>query len=303
MERAYSRCAGSVPKAKREELIRMIHAVGKVSTLQELWVSLGMEAKGDDDEVIQRIGRFLKHLDSNSENWGKKEADTTDKVVAPEVLSNQFSSTTWSSARGPVVLKTDLQKKREGDEKEEREKHKGYPSLDKKGDLSRFSCQYAGCGKKFACRDALFRHLRKMIEPERMLRDYHQKHFKMAVKDLKKLTCDACGLAFPSSDEIYEHYAEKGVRGAWPRKLDRMDNKASSSSAPVVPVPEPPKPAEPAVDPDSDLGVCIICMEKAREVVNIPCGHLICCNDCGHSTKECPMCRVEVRDVVRVYYS
>ncbi len=109
-------------------------------------------------------------------------------VPDPESLAQPAaaSATTTSAAEPPKpkpAKLNELKKKREDDLKIERELHKGYPVL-KSGSLEKYVCNYAGCGKIFSCRDALFRHLRKMIDPERMVRNYHQDHFKLVVSDL-----------------------------------------------------------------------------------------------------------------------
>lgn len=49
---------------------------------------------------------------------------------------------------------------------------------------------------------------------------------------------------------------------------------------------------------------CVACMEKAPEVVFLPCGHQCCCFECGHScgeTKKCPMCGSTANVVKRVF--
>jgi len=56
-------------------------------------------------------------------------------------------------------------------------------------------------------------------------------------------------------------------------------------------------------DQFDDLDCCVICMDSKRSVVNNPCGHLVCCKDCGVLQKECPICRTKVIDTIVVYYS
>lgn len=50
---------------------------------------------------------------------------------------------------------------------------------------------------------------------------------------------------------------------------------------------------------------CIVCMDKARDSVLLPCGHLGVCIDCGNSlittTRTCPICRQPIDKVQRVY--
>ncbi|KAF0714235.1 Aste57867_3950 [Aphanomyces stellatus] len=54
-----------------------------------------------------------------------------------------------------------------------------------------------------------------------------------------------------------------------------------------------------------DMTECIICMDKPRSAVSVPCGHLGACYDCLVAIQEkgagCPMCRQKISAVVRVY--
>lgn len=52
----------------------------------------------------------------------------------------------------------------------------------------------------------------------------------------------------------------------------------------------------------SSLGrSCVSCMDKPREMVVIPCGHLCLCEDCSHKNPEiCPVCRRPIREVMKV---
>jgi hypothetical protein len=38
---------------------------------------------------------------------------------------------------------------------------------------------------------------------------------------------------------------------------------------------------------------CIICCEKTMDCVLTPCGHQICCSDCGCRLNQCPVCKSE----------
>ena len=49
---------------------------------------------------------------------------------------------------------------------------------------------------------------------------------------------------------------------------------------------------------------CAVCMENARDAVAVPCGHTACCYSCMESLptpRLCPICRVEVRLVQKMY--
>ena len=53
----------------------------------------------------------------------------------------------------------------------------------------------------------------------------------------------------------------------------------------------------------SDKLLCIICQEKDREVVNLPCKHLCMCLSCAYKTKKskCPVCRQPIKGYLKFY--
>ena len=49
---------------------------------------------------------------------------------------------------------------------------------------------------------------------------------------------------------------------------------------------------------------CIICFDEKKEVVLLPCKHLCLCVSCSkfhHDIKECPLCRMDVTDMMQIY--
>ena len=40
---------------------------------------------------------------------------------------------------------------------------------------------------------------------------------------------------------------------------------------------------------------CVACLERAREVAFVPCGHFCVCSKCGKRLEECPICRKSTR--------
>ncbi|TWW55203.1 E3 ubiquitin-protein ligase XIAP [Takifugu flavidus] len=47
--------------------------------------------------------------------------------------------------------------------------------------------------------------------------------------------------------------------------------------------------------------LCKICMDKDIDIVFIPCGHLVTCNECSVSLIKCPICCGDIRQKVKTY--
>ena len=63
---------------------------------------------------------------------------------------------------------------------------------------------------------------------------------------------------------------------------------------------EMPEAAEEAAPPRPR---CVMCGVNEREVVFVPCGHILTCLSCGQGTVLCNQCMSPVRSVLRLYYS
>lgn len=48
---------------------------------------------------------------------------------------------------------------------------------------------------------------------------------------------------------------------------------------------------------------CKVCMDKEVNTVFLPCGHLICCNECAPQVRNCPLCRTFIRGTVKTFLS
>jgi hypothetical protein len=45
---------------------------------------------------------------------------------------------------------------------------------------------------------------------------------------------------------------------------------------------------------------CALCCERSMDCVLIPCGHQICCTECGQQLRSCPVCKVQC-SVLRIF--
>ena len=46
---------------------------------------------------------------------------------------------------------------------------------------------------------------------------------------------------------------------------------------------------------------CVVCMDRPRNTVLTPCGHLACCHACATRLSRCPVCRARVAQAVRTF--
>ncbi len=66
-------------------------------------------------------------------------------------------------------------------------------------------------------------------------------------------------------------------------------------------IPTAPPVMEEAAVPFSAQNECIVCFEKVRNCTLVPCGHLVCCYECGLKLNQCCVCRQNVQSVVRTF--
>lgn len=48
---------------------------------------------------------------------------------------------------------------------------------------------------------------------------------------------------------------------------------------------------------------CAVCYENDRDTVFIPCKHNVTCVKCSKLVKVCPVCRLKINDVIKIYKS
>ncbi|OWZ23018.1 hypothetical protein PHMEG_0002165 [Phytophthora megakarya] len=113
----------------------------------------------------------------------------------------------------------------------------------------------------------------------------------------------------PPSDTILETmgYSETvvGPDGVEIVQLLRDDD-SMAGHAPHPVVSGPPVKSNPGQNSEAHGGdECVICFDGAQEAVCVPCGHNAVCMDCAQelldTTRLCPVCRQQVREVIRLY--
>ena len=46
---------------------------------------------------------------------------------------------------------------------------------------------------------------------------------------------------------------------------------------------------------------CIICYDNKRNQFFDPCGHMVCCQQCGDRINTCPVCKIDISNKKIVY--
>ncbi|AKN80731.1 inhibitor of apoptosis 3 [Diatraea saccharalis granulovirus] len=69
---------------------------------------------------------------------------------------------------------------------------------------------------------------------------------------------------------------------------------------PTVPKEEEEEEEEEEIKDEERL--CKICFKEERNVALIPCGHVVLCPKCSLSVKNCPVCRSDFVNVIKIFY-
>jgi len=46
---------------------------------------------------------------------------------------------------------------------------------------------------------------------------------------------------------------------------------------------------------------CKICFTQESDAAFLPCGHNCCCIECAHKCNQCPICRLHIIEVIKIY--
>lgn len=324
MDKKYSRCAGSVPKVERDALVEAANEGSSVSSLLELWGTLGMRREKDieDEAALAHIEQFLLYVQANEAGWraAPPPAESSEGPALPPAALEQLASigaeSSGSVASHPTQRPQGKRERELADAQRraaERAQHQGFPVLPASRRLEGTMCYY--CQRRFPSRMALFAHLRRVIDKDHFIEGHHQVHFGLKVSGgpaalgaagPHRCAAEKCNKSFSNSSDLWRHYHEMGVIGF---------EQLPPSDTPAVPVSvqessqlrEESGPPETGnadgMAPDINLSLCSVCMDSPPDVVMVPCGHIYACEKCGKKLKECALCREPVTQVLRVYYS
>uniref|UniRef100_A0A8D0BVH6 Leucine rich repeat and sterile alpha motif containing 1 n=1 Tax=Salvator merianae TaxID=96440 RepID=A0A8D0BVH6_SALMN len=67
---------------------------------------------------------------------------------------------------------------------------------------------------------------------------------------------------------------------------------------------EPPSTKVPSAPPPEEQRCeCVVCLEQEAQVVFLNCGHVCCCQGCSEALNTCPLCRKDIVQRIRLFYS
>ena len=52
-----------------------------------------------------------------------------------------------------------------------------------------------------------------------------------------------------------------------------------------------------------EFNSCAICYEADKDTVFLPCKHNVTCLKCSKNVKNCPICRVKIKETIKIYKS
>ncbi|XP_035040705.2 E3 ubiquitin-protein ligase LRSAM1 isoform X3 [Hippoglossus stenolepis] len=140
----------------------------------------------------------------------------------------------------------------------------------------------------------------------------------MSSSDLKKLGINELGIQKALLNWAKEHQPEAGACKVVPQ--DEAAEVIPTAPSPPSPlafpstsaaqIPSPPLTPGTPVTPGGPSPVegpgsseCVVCMEKESQVIFLPCGHVCCCQVCSNALQNCPLCRSNISQHVRLYHS
>ncbi|XP_051269475.1 E3 ubiquitin-protein ligase LRSAM1 [Dicentrarchus labrax] len=137
----------------------------------------------------------------------------------------------------------------------------------------------------------------------------------MNSSDLKKLGINEIGIQKALLKWAQEHPAEGACKAVLQDEEAELTPSAPPpASPPLLPnisqIPSPPLTPGTPVTPSAPSPVegpgsseCVVCMESGSQVIFLPCGHVCCCQVCSDALQNCPLCRNNISQRIRLYHS
>ncbi|NXG86504.1 LRSM1 ligase, partial [Stercorarius parasiticus] len=125
----------------------------------------------------------------------------------------------------------------------------------------------------------------------------------MTAGDLEKIGVAEAGLQRAILKRAQEILA---VAKTIPELLRTVDAEVPAAPEPSAPFEEPLSPmvpTAPLLQWDEKKSECVVCMEQETQMIFLPCGHVCCCQTCCERLHACPLCRKDVTQRIRIFYS
>ncbi|NWZ20047.1 LRSM1 ligase, partial [Asarcornis scutulata] len=124
----------------------------------------------------------------------------------------------------------------------------------------------------------------------------------MTASDLEKMGVIEAGLQRAILRRAQEILA---VAKTIPELLKTVDAEVPAAPEPSAPEEEAPSTVTPTAPPLrwDEKSECVVCMEREAQTVFLPCGHVCCCQTCCEQLRACPLCRKDITQHVRIFYS
>ncbi|XP_035523972.1 E3 ubiquitin-protein ligase LRSAM1 [Morone saxatilis] len=137
----------------------------------------------------------------------------------------------------------------------------------------------------------------------------------MNSSDLKKLGINEIGIQKALLKWAREHPSEGACKAVLQDEEAELTPSAPPpASPPLLPnisqIPSPPLTPGTPVTPSAPSPVegpgsseCVVCMESGSQVIFLSCGHVCCCQVCSDALQNCPLCRSNISQRIRLYHS
>ncbi|XP_034565480.1 E3 ubiquitin-protein ligase LRSAM1 isoform X2 [Notolabrus celidotus] len=140
----------------------------------------------------------------------------------------------------------------------------------------------------------------------------------MNSSDLKKLGISEVGIQKALLKWARDHKPAAGACKAVQMEEEEEEVAPSApfpSTPPSIPnastiyIPSPPPSPGTPVTPSAPSPVegpgsseCVVCMETGSQIIFLPCGHVCCCQVCNDALQNCPLCRSNISQRIRLFH-
>ncbi|XP_062290382.1 E3 ubiquitin-protein ligase LRSAM1 isoform X1 [Scomber scombrus] len=136
----------------------------------------------------------------------------------------------------------------------------------------------------------------------------------MSSSDLKKLGINEVGIQKALLKWAHDRHPEAVCTGKQQDEETETIPTAPSPPSPppstsAIQMPSPPltpgtpiTPSAPSPLEGPGSSECVVCMETGAQVIFLPCGHVCCCQVCSDALQNCPLCRSNISQRIRLYH-